>query len=606
VEYLRFSDLECHYGAREVFSGAFGVLRDGERIALVGPNGAGKSSLLRLLAGVEKPFGGSVVRARDTRLGYLAQGVADETQSTLYDLMEAALARVAHDEWGLQNKRLRTMLDAFGFSSGDYARPLREFSGGQRAKAALAHLLIDAPDYFILDEPTNHLDIATVRWLEEFIAVDKRAYVIVSHDRYFIDRVATQVWEMDRGRLHAYAPERPAYTGFVRQRDMRLTQAREDYERYIEERDKARATVAGLRATHTSSDYSQVRSREKQLARLETTMQAPEPAPERKTISVRLDATRRATSGFAFEAQGVSKAYVSPLFCDVSLAVTQSDRLAIAGPNGAGKSTLLKILAGDLAADGGTVRYNPAVHHGYFAQNAHEQLDLERTAVEELLDAAPITPEQARSLLGRMRISGEAADKPVRAFSGGERRRIMLARLMARASDVLLLDEPTNDLDMESREALEEVLSDYPGAIVIVSHDRYLLNNLCDRVLWIEDGAWGIIEGGYDAYEALQRERENARRNQVSREDGRKSQNSRLTPLKIRSQLAAKVARIERDIERVDARKAEIDALFTQTELYEDRARVKALQTELETLAAQSSAAVAAWEEALKELEDLA
>ncbi|MDP9025585.1 MAG: ABC-F family ATP-binding cassette domain-containing protein [Candidatus Eremiobacteraeota bacterium] len=603
MEFLRFSNLECHYGAREIFSDVSGVLRDGERIALVGPNGAGKSSLLRLLAGIDSPFGGSLVRARGARLGYLAQGVADETQATLAQLVDAALARVDHDAWGLQNKRLRTMLDAFGFTADDFGRPLREFSGGQRAKAALAHLLIDEPDYLILDEPTNHLDIATVRWLEESIAADKRAFVIVSHDRYFIDRVATGVWEMDRGQMHAFVPERPAYTGFLRQREIRRTQARESYERFIEERDKARATVAGLRATHTSSDYSQVRSREKQLARLESDMQTPEPVTARKTISVRLDSTRRANTGFAFEANGLSKSYARPLFERVDVDLQQNARLAIVGPNGAGKSTLLKILAGVLEPDGGTVRYNPAVHHAYFAQNAHEQLDVRRTAVEELLAAAPITPEAARSLLGRMRISGDAADKPVGSFSGGERRRIMLARLMARASDVLLLDEPTNDLDMESQEALEEVLGEYPGAIVIVSHDRYMLNRLCDRVLWIDDGAWGVTEGGYDAYEALQREREREIRERTRGEQ--RAQKSRLTPLKIKSQLVAKIARIERDIEKLDLRKSEIEDLFTQTELYEDRVRVKALQSEMDSLTAKNSVALHAWETTLAELEAL-
>ncbi len=603
MEFLRFSDLECHYGAREIFSGASGVLQDGEKIALVGPNGAGKSSLLRLLAGVETPFGGTIVRARDARLGYLAQGVADETEATLQQLIDAALARVPDEEWGLKKKRLRTMLDAFGFSTADYERPLREFSGGQRAKAALAHLLIDEPDYLILDEPTNHLDISTVRWLESFIASDRRPYIIVSHDRYFIDRVATQIWELDRARLSPYAPERPAYSGYVRQRDIRAAEAREAYATFIQERDKARAIVAGLRATHTSSDYSQVRSREKQLARLESQQRAAEPATARKAISVRLDATRRATSGFAFEAKGLTKSYASRLFDDVGIELEQHARLAIVGPNGSGKSTLLKILAGELHADHGTVRYNPAVTHAYFAQNARDQLDVDRTAVEELLHAAPITPEQARSLLGRMRISGDAADKPVRSFSGGERRRIMLARLMARASDVLLLDEPTNDLDMESREALEEVLSDYPGAIVVVSHDRYLLNRLTERVLWIENGAWGVAEGGYDAYEAVQREREAAA---LSRDDApAKTQTSRMTPLKVRSQLAARISRAERDIEKLDARKAEIEALFGDSQLYEDRPRVAALQAELESIAVRNTELLASWEKALEELESL-
>ena len=605
MDLIRFSGLECHYGAREIFSGVDGVLQSGERVALVGPNGAGKSTLLRLLAGVDAPFGGSIVRAKDARLGYLAQGVSDETTATLQELIDGALSRVSDADWGLQNKRLRGMLDAFGFSPGDYARPLREFSGGQRAKAALAHLLIDSPDYLILDEPTNHLDIATVRWLETAIAEDnKRAYIIVSHDRYFIDRVATRVWEIERGRFHVYAPGTPAYSEYVRQRDVRLESEREAYERFVTERDKRRATIAGLRATHTSSDYSQVRSREKQLAKMEQELIAPEPTQRAAPIGVRLSATRQATNGFAFESAGVTKAYSMPLFSDVTFAFEQGGRLAIVGPNGSGKSTMLKILAGELAPDTGSVRYNPAVSVAYFAQSAGDQLDVEATAVEAVLAAAPITPEEARGLLGRMRISGEAADKPVRSFSGGERRRIMLARLMARKADVLLLDEPTNDLDIDSREALETVLNEYAGAIVVVSHDRYLLNRLSDRVLWIDGGASGVIEGGYEAYEALQRERERAERDRRGPAAGdARPQASRLTPLKLLSQLTTKVNRIERELEKLDTRKAEIEQLFTEPDVYGDRTRAKNLQTELDTIVARSAEVMHAWEEAVEELE---
>jgi ATP-binding cassette subfamily F protein 3 len=275
--------------------------------------------------------------------------------------------------------------------------------------------------------------------------------------------------------------------------------------------------------------------------------------------------------------------------------------LAIVGPNGAGKSTLLKILANEATPDSGDVRFNPAAKPAYFAQSAPEQLDPEATAVDAVLSGGLIKAEEARGLLGRMRITGEMADRPVRSFSGGERRRIMLARLMARKADILLLDEPTNDLDIESRDALESVLDEYAGAVVIVSHDRYLLNRLSDRVLWIENGAWGLIEGGYDAYERYSNELESraSTRKKASRGD------TRLTPLKQRSQLATKVARIERDIEKADARKAEIDALFEQPELYEDRARVKSLQAERDELSRTSAAHLMRWEEAAAELERL-
>jgi ATP-binding cassette subfamily F protein 3 len=606
VELLRFTDLECHYGARRIFSGVGGVLADGQRVGLVGPNGAGKSSLLRLLAGVDMPYGGTIVRAKDAKLGYLAQSVADETQATLSQLIEAALSRASNEEYGLRNSMLRAMLAAFGFEPEGFERPLREFSGGQRAKAALAHLLIDDPDYLILDEPTNHLDIQTVRWLEEFIAADKRAYVIVSHDRYFLDRVATQIWEIERERFHIYAPALPAYTKYLQQKEARLEAERRAYEQFVEERDKRRATIAGLRATHTSSDYSQVRSREKQLARVEESLQTPAPQSSAAPIAVRLKSSRRSGNAFAFEAKGLAKAYDAPLFTNLGVDVQQGEHLGIVGPNGAGKSTLLRILAGDMQADHGSVRYNPASHAAYFAQNTHEQLDVTRSAVDAVLAAADVTPERARNLLGRMRISGDAADKPVSAFSGGERRRIMLACLMARSADVLLLDEPTNDLDIDSREALESVLSEYTGAIVVVSHDRYLLNRLCDRVLWIESGHWGILDGGYEAYEATQRDRERAARERAQQGREVKQKASKLTPLKQRSNLETQVARVEREIAKIDARRAEIDGLFADAATYEDRDLVKALQEEAQALETQSANAVLRWERLLEELERLA
>ncbi|MEO7202513.1 MAG: ribosomal protection-like ABC-F family protein, partial [Candidatus Tumulicola sp.] len=584
MELLRFSDLECHYGAREIFSSLSGVFNDGERIGLVGPNGAGKSSLLRLLAGVEQPFGGTVVRAKGLKLGYLAQGVADETESTLQSLIDAALAKATHEEWGTRNKALRVMLSAFGFEPTEYDRPLRSFSGGQRAKVALAHLLIDEPDYLILDEPTNHLDVATIRWLESFVANDSRGYIVVSHDRYFLDRIATRIWEIERGRFHAYAPERPAYTAFLAAKDLRLETERRAYETFVVERDKRRKTIAGLRATHTSSDYSQVRSREKQLARVETTMQAPAPAASVRQIAVSLRSSRRAGGGFAFEAKGLSKAYDQPLFSGLTFDVERGERLGIVGPNGSGKSTLLKILTGAAQPDSGTVVFNPAAQVAYFAQNSHDQLDVKESALAAVLDGAAVTPEEARGLLGRMRISGDAADKAVRDFSGGERRRIMLARLMARAADILLLDEPTNDLDIDSREALESVLYDYAGTIVVVSHDRYLLKRLCDRVLWIERGAWGIVDGGYDVYEAAQRDRDKALIDRAVDESPVRSKASRQTPLRILSQLKRQIERIEREIAGFDSRINEIELLFESPAIFTDPIRSLTLSEELTEL----------------------
>jgi ATP-binding cassette subfamily F protein 3 len=605
VELLRFSDLECQYGAREVFSSLSGVFNDGERIGLVGPNGAGKSSLLRLLAGVDRTLGGTVIRTKSLKLGYLAQGVADETESTLQDLVDAALAKATYEECGVRNKALRTMLSAFGFAPTEYDRPLRSFSGGQRAKVALTHVLIDEPDYLILDEPTNHLDVATIRWLESFVSNDSRGYIVVSHDRYFLDRIATRIWEIERGRLHAYTPQRPAYTAYVAAKQLRLETERREYETFIAERDKRRRTIAGLQETHTSSDYSQVRSREKQLARIEATRQGQPPVAPERPISVRLRSSRRAGNGFAFEARGLSKAYDQQLFSELTINVERGERLGIVGPNGSGKSTILKILTGAALPDCGSVVFNPAAQVAYFAQNSHDQLDVEQSALAAVLDGTALTPQEARGLLGRMRISGDAADKAVRDFSGGERRRIMLARLMAGPADILLLDEPTNDLDIDSRDALESVLCDYEGTIVVVSHDRYLLSRLCDRVLWIERGAWGLVDNGYDAYEAVQRERDKAAIDRAGEESTVRAKASRQTPLRVRSQLKGQIERIEREIGSIDARVNEIQVLLETPEIYTSGTASWALSEELAGLTARSRECVLQWEALLHQLEEV-
>ncbi|MDE2483230.1 MAG: ABC-F family ATP-binding cassette domain-containing protein, partial [bacterium] len=401
-----------------------------------------------------------------------------------------------------------------------------------------------------------------------------------------------------------YTPAPHPYTAFLAERDVRREEARREYERYVAERDKRRETIAGLRATLTSSNYSRVRSREKQLARVEATESASAPDAPRATIAVRLDAARRAGNGFAFETRDLAKAYGERgLFSGLTLEVMRGERLAVVGPNGSGKSTFLKILDGTLVPDRGIVRYNPAARVAYFAQNAHEQLDAQMRAVDAVMTLGGTTNERARNLLGRMLLGGDAAEKPVSAFSGGERRRIMLACLMAREADVLLLDEPTNDLDIASRDALESVLDEYAGTVVVVSHDRYLLSRVCDRVLWIDDGAWGVLDGGYDAYEAAQRERERARFDEPRPAERPKT--SRQTPLKVRSQLESKIARVERDIAANDRRKAEIDALFATPDLYEDRARVAALDAERSAVTTRGEELVATWETLLLEHEAL-
>jgi ATP-binding cassette subfamily F protein 3 len=632
AEWLRFAALTRAYGARTIFSELDGTLREGTKVGLVGPNGAGKSSLVRILAGREEPDAGTVVRARDARPGYLEQNAASDAQTTLRALLASAFEHIHAEEARVRELeaelsaaaesgdnarseralraygtardrfdrhggatlegRMRSMLSAFGFDDDDLDRPTGEFSGGQRTRAALARLFLEEPDYLILDEPTNHLDLESVRWLEMFLRDDPRAALVVSHDRYFLDRVADEIWELEDGRLERYAVTRDrAYSEYVEAKAERLELARRAFENFRDEERRRNAVIAELR-THGSHNYAQVRSREKALAKLE---RVAAPRTGARPIGVSLEAARRATSGLALTVRGLSKAYAKPLFSTLSFELGRGVRLAVVGRNGSGKSTLLKILAERLPADRGDVKLAEGASVAYFAQDAADELPGGVSAAEAVLAGSTIAPQDARELLGRLGLSGEAGDKPVEAFSGGERRRIMLARLMARAADCLFLDEPTNDLDIPSREALESVLASYGGALVVVSHDRYLLRRIAERVLWLHDGSATLFEGDYERFEAQQREAPAEAAPKPAARTPSAAKREREARLQDERALRA-LASSEREVERLEAERERLQGAFADPALYADPARVGALQSELEAAEAALTSALERWE----------
>jgi len=635
VEFVRFAGLDRYYGARKIFAGLEGVLRDGVKVGLVGPNGAGKSSLVRLLAGLDEPDGGTIVRARGARLGYLSQAASAEASVTLRQILERAFSRMHAEEarvraleaalsgaahagdaaegerllheygearetfdrhGGMGNeRRMRSMLASFGFAESDLDRPAEAFSGGQRTRASLARMLLEEPDYLILDEPTNHLDLETVRWLEDFLNDDPRAALIVSHDRYFLDRVANEVWELDAGELERYdVAAGRAYSSYVLEKAARREQAERDYERFRSEEKRRKAVVAELR-THGSHNYSHVRSREKQLAKLQ---RVEAPKTSQRSISVKLEAARRATSGLALAARDLSAAYAAPLFEHLDLEVARGERVAVVGPNGSGKSTLLAILCGRRPPDGGRVTIPKGVRTAYFSQDAADELGQGLSAVEAVLDGASVNVEEARALLGRLGLGGDAGDKDVAEFSGGERRRIMLARLMARSADLLFLDEPTNDLDIPSREALESVLAGYGGAMLVVSHDRYLLQRLAERVVWLREGVATVIDGGYERFEEAQRPEAARAPARAPKRDAPASSVAvvQRDERSHRDREARELAAAEREVARLDAACARLQGEFVDPAIYDDRARVAALERELGDARAEMEAAFARWE----------
>jgi ATP-binding cassette subfamily F protein 3 len=597
MELLRFTGLERHFGAKEVFRNLSGVIRDNEKIGLVGPNGAGKSTMVRLLAGIDRPDDGTIARARETRFGYLAQDAAEGGPATLRAAFEEALARGSAHEW-----EMRATLNRFAFAESDLDRPMREFSGGQRTRALLARTLLEEPDWLILDEPTNHLDLDTVRWLETFVARDTRTYVIVSHDRYFLETVASSIWELADGELVEYAvTPGKAYSEFVEQRAERRAQQQRDYDAAMTERERQRAVIAELR-THGSHNYSHVRSREKALDRVEI---VDAPRKDRRSISVALKAARKATTGIAIELVDVAKAYNEPLFAGVNAKFARGETVAIVGPNGAGKTTLLRIIAGEMAPDRGNVRYGIGLTTASYSQSSVDDLPAGVSAADAVQQMG-VTGEEARALLGRLNLGGDAVDKPVEAFSGGERRRIMLARLMAQRADCLFLDEPTNDLDIPSREALEDVLASYDGALFVVSHDRYLLKRLAQRVIAIRDGHATIVDGDYDTYE--QRQHTLPTGPNEARPSGKNEKSDKRAAHEAKLDAGRRkraVTDAEKRVADLDAEKAKLEQRFATSDLYADPTAVITLQLELDRVRVESERAFEAWEQATHALEQL-
>ncbi len=531
---LSITDLTKFFGDVEVLAGVSFALEPGEKVGLVGRNGAGKTTVLRLLAGLDLPDGGTVTVRTGAVIGYLPQVPEVEPGHTLWDEAARAFAGLrtveqkltqaeaqmaspdvhgddvrlaaALDEYGRLRDRferaggfsyeaeIRRTLAGLGFGEDQFSQSLASMSGGQRSRGALARLLLSGPDLLLLDEPTNHLDLEALEWLQAFLQQYRGAVVLVSHDRYLLDAVTSRTLELDGGRIDEYPGN---YAFYVTERAARRERQRELFERQQEEIEGLKAYI---RKYHAGQKSRQAKSREKRLARIEP-IEAPRVT---RNLSFRLDAPRRAPQT-VLRIKNLTKRFGDvEILRRVALEVRRGEKVGLIGPNGAGKTTLLRIIAGVDAPTSGTVELGPGVRVGYFAQHAEETLDLSRTVLDEVLGARRISPEQVRTFLGRFLFSGEAVYKLVGALSGGEQRRVALAKMVLDRPDLLLLDEPTTHLDLPSLDTLEGALRAFPGAMILVSHDRYLLDHVAGRLLVVNEGEMLEVRGPYHVYrEAL-------------------------------------------------------------------------------------------------------
>ncbi len=533
---IQAENLSKSYGIQDVFAGVDFALPHQARVALVGINGVGKSTLLRLLAGLETPDSGQVQRARNLRVGYLPQESIDlypdlfSQEMTLWELalgafgdmrsledqiaqLEAAMAdpkqvdRALHQYGVLQEQfereggytyqaRAKQVLRGVGFDDLDFDRPLHQFSGGEKTRAQLARLLLDDPELLILDEPTNHLDIAAVEWLENWLRDWPGAALVVSHDRYFLDRVAEAIWDLTPVGIKVY---RGNYSAYAQQREMNREhlsaqiRAQEDHIR--KEYDFIQRNIAGQKTR-------QAQGRRKRLERLMKddllTMEASSSATK-----IHFKAPKR-SGDIVLSTHDLAIGYADgeALFTVPELILQRGQRVALIGPNGVGKTTLLKTLLGDLPPKSGEVKLGASLQIGYFAQ-AHADLNPENSLAQEIQAAAPELPMQdLRNMLAQYLFGPDDLNKPVEVLSGGERARVALMRLILEGANFLLLDEPTNHLDLLAQEALQEALEQFPGTILLVSHDRYLVKALASEIWSITEGAHTlqVYPHGYSEY----------------------------------------------------------------------------------------------------------
>ncbi|MBI1744236.1 ABC-F family ATP-binding cassette domain-containing protein [Candidatus Acetothermia bacterium] len=498
----------------------------GDRVALIGLNGSGKSTLLKILAELEEASSGEVRLIGSVRVGYLSQEPEMESDATLLEEMLKAFNTLRAQEAELRTlenemaahgsaperlhrydelmeqfrhgggyeyeSQIHQVLAGMGFSPDDERRVVAHLSGGQRARAALARLLLEEPDLMLLDEPTNHLDFAAVEWLEDYLSRWKKSFIIVSHDRYFLDKLAQRTLELDFGTLHEYPGNYTKYLSLreeYRERQWKLYEEQQEFIQKSEEFIRANLKSGPHRA-------NQAQARQKQLEKL-VRIEKPKTA---KKLHLWIDPKEQSGERVLKIRDLVVGYGQNTLFQCSNVNLNRGERAAILGPNGSGKTSLLKIILEQVQPLSGHIELGQGVQFAYFRQSQMDAGEGDKTVLQAFIDDQSQTNAEARSFLGQFLFHGEDVFKPLQALSGGERSRVELARLAQLGGNLLLLDEPTNHLDIDSREMLQDALKEYPGTILLVSHDRYLIQALATQIWEIRDGQLRVYEGNYEYY----------------------------------------------------------------------------------------------------------
>ena len=621
---LTASNLAKSYGHFDIFDGVSFEIPHQAKIALIGPNGSGKTTLARLILGLDKPTAGTIQRAKKLRMGYLPQHADFDGEGTLWDAMlmvfadlraqaaelrelEAAMAASDTREQSLRRygelleafelaggysyeHRIRHVLTGLGFEEHDLARPVAQLSGGQQTRALLARLLLEEPDLLILDEPTNHLDLAGIEWLEGHLGSWKDSLVVVAHDRAFLDATVDRVWDLASGKLETYRGNYSAYSVQRAERRARQTAEYQRQHRFIAKtEDFIARNIAGQRTR-------QAQGRQKRLDRVERIEQVQEYRP----MSFSLGQVAR-SGDLVLGLYDLTVGYERhrPFLAIKELELRRGQCVALLGPNGSGKTTLLKTITGDVRALGGTVRTGANVHPGYLAQE-YANLDPANAVLDTILNARDMPISEARNLLGRYRFSGDDVFKPVGDLSGGEQARVALAILALQGANLLLLDEPSNHLDIPSQEVLQEVLGTFPGTMLIVTHDRYLITTLAARVWAVEDGTIQCFEEGYQQYRAWQMQRRQEERERPEPRAAARSEEeqARRAAERAASRIARRQAELEDTIHMLEARLSRLGNQLSRASQQRAVERVHELGTEYSEVEAELNVVLADWTDA--------
>ena len=635
---LQTNDVERRFGADVLFHNINLQIQEHGRTALVGRNGAGKTTLLKMIAGITSPDEGTISKAKDLSIGYLAQDQGLDSQNNIWAELDTVFADLHKEEQAIHDlekqlatldatsdqysrvmeqydrlqgdfkkrggfeyeSRMRGILTGFGFGEEYYDTPVNALSGGQKTKLALAKILLQAPNLLILDEPTNHLDMNVLAWLEDYLKSYQGALLVVSHDRYFLDHVVKDVYDLDNCTLRHYTGN---YTQFVQHKQEWL---KAEWKHYDQQQKKiAKLEDFVNRNIVRASTTKRAQARRKQLEKME---RLDRPVTDDQSIHFHFH-SEKASGNEVLDVDQLKVGYDDQVLAGpLSFAVRKPHRVGIIGPNGIGKSTLLKTILNKIPAVSGSVKFGANLDVGYYDQE-QQQLHADKTVLEEVWDDHPEVPEKdIRSLLGSFLFVGDDVYKVVHELSGGEKARLELTKLSFQPINFLILDEPTNHLDIDSREVLESAINEFPGTVLFVSHDRYFINQVATDILDMRKDGIKHYEGDYDDYLATVAKA--AAPNPVSpaqsspaASQGKQSYQQSKDQQRARRKLQRKVDDLEKQMAQLEDQQAAIETEMSKPEVATDIGKLTDLQKELDQLKAQSEEVELDWTAAAEELE---